>query len=315
MRPLFNPKPVFTMQTKSAILRSVQALLAAAALALLSGCATPSLTNITPVDIPDNPSNIYTIVARVIPTVTNAVPDSATAKIVIDGQTFDMKKSAAGNGLFEFDYHLPIARDSVTYYFVGIYKVKTKGVESERVEYSPLQTSSILGRYVSTMDAYRGFVGAKISVLGKGFNNNDVVYINGTAAKTTVESAGSISFYVPALEPAANYAIEISDGQSKIPAGAFRVDNSSVSVSPSPIYIRQGDTTIVTFAIPAPAGFGGVYLDVTTDIPQSVIMSEVVIPAGRTNVQAYLSGGKPGAGNIYLKGYGGGEVKVPVIVQ
>lgn len=303
------------MQIKSAILRSLQALLVATGLALLVGCATPAVTIVTPVDIPDNPSNIYTIVARVEPSNHKAVSDSAKAHIVIDGQTYEMTKNPAGNGLFEFDYHLPANRDSVTYYIIGTYKIDLKGSVTDRVEYSELQTSHILGRYVSTMDAHRGFVGAKIGILGKGFNPSDIVYFNGVAAKTNVESASAISFHVPAVDPSANYNVEISDGNSKIIVGTFRVDNASVSVYPNAINIRSGESIPVSFTLPAPAGQGGVYLDVTTDIPNSVIMSEVMIPAGRTNVQIYISGGQPGTGHLFLKGYGGGEVQIPVTVQ
>lgn len=306
-------KTRFTMRKE--FLHALPVFAAAAGLGFFSGCAAPSVSVVTPADLPENPSNIYTIVARVEPTNHKAVPESATAQIAIDGQVFPMSRSAAGKGLFEFDYTLPAGRNSVKFYVVGTYKVSVKGAESTRVEYTDLQEARILGRYVSTLDAYRGFVGAKIGILGKGFNPNDVVYLNGVAAKTSVESQGAISFYVPAVDPGANYAIEVSDGQTKIPAGSFHVDGASVSVVPGSLALRSGESAVVSFTLPVPAGAGGIYLDVTTNIPESVIMPEIFIPAGRTHTQVYVSGGKPGAGAIYLKGYGPGELVIPVTVQ
>jgi hypothetical protein len=54
---------------------------------------------------------------------------------------------------------------------------------------------------------------------------------------------------------------------------------------------------------------------VTTDVPESVIMPEVVVPEGSTNVVVTVKGGKPGAGTLYLKGFGQGEITIPVSVS
>jgi hypothetical protein len=53
---------------------------------------------------------------------------------------------------------------------------------------------------------------------------------------------------------------------------------------------------------------------VTTDVPDSVIMPEVVIPQGQTSVTVTVEGGKQGSGSLFLKGFGNGEVTVPVTV-
>jgi hypothetical protein len=72
----------------------------------------------------------------------------------------------------------------------------------------------------------------------------------------------------------------------------------------------------LTFTIPAPAPAGGQLLDVTTDIPESVIMPEVLVPAGQSSLTVDVKGGKPGTGNLFLKGYGNtGEITIPVTVQ
>jgi hypothetical protein len=41
-------------------------------------------------------------------------------------------------------------------------------------------------------------------------------------------------------------------------------------------------------------------------------MPEVIVPQGQTSVTVTVEGGKPGNGNLFLKGYGAGEVSVPV---
>jgi hypothetical protein len=54
---------------------------------------------------------------------------------------------------------------------------------------------------------------------------------------------------------------------------------------------------------------------VTTDIPDSVIMPEVVVPTGSSSVTVTVQGGRPGSGSLVLKGYGAGTVTIPVTVQ
>jgi hypothetical protein len=43
-------------------------------------------------------------------------------------------------------------------------------------------------------------------------------------------------------------------------------------------------------------------------------MPEVVVPEGQTSVSVTVEGGKPGSGSLFLKGYGDGDVTVPITV-
>jgi hypothetical protein len=43
-------------------------------------------------------------------------------------------------------------------------------------------------------------------------------------------------------------------------------------------------------------------------------MPEVIVPEGQTTASVTVEGGKPGSGSLFLKGYGSGEVSVPVTV-
>ena len=97
--------------------------------------------------------------------------------------------------------------------------------------------------------------------------------------------------------------------------GTFRIDASTISVAPTSLSLRTGDRTTLTFSLPNPAPPGGTLLDVATDVPESIIMPEVIVPQGQTSVSVTVEGGKPGNGTLYLKGFGAGEVTVPVTIS
>ena len=125
----------------------------------------------------------------------------------------------------------------------------------------------------------------------------------------------SLSFFVPAVEPNRNYNVAISGGGSTLSAGPFHADPTGATVTPTSLTLRIGERQTVTFTIPTPAPQGGLLLDVTTDVPESVIMPEVVVAEGATSVVVTVQGGKPGAGALYLKGFGPGEITIPVSVS
>jgi hypothetical protein len=43
-------------------------------------------------------------------------------------------------------------------------------------------------------------------------------------------------------------------------------------------------------------------------------MPEIIVPQGQTSVTITVEGGKPGTGSLFLKGYGAGEVTIPVSI-
>ena len=88
-----------------------------------------------------------------------------------------------------------------------------------------------------------------------------------------------------------------------------------MAISPTALTLRTGEQQNLSFTLPNPAPAGGTLLDVTTDVPESVIMHEVIVPAGQTSVTVSIGGGKPGTGSLFLKGFGSGEMSVPVTVS
>ncbi|MFM9078595.1 MAG: IPT/TIG domain-containing protein [Opitutaceae bacterium] len=286
---------------------------AALSLFLLAGCDNVTLTDLTPRSVAENPSQIYTFTLRVAKrsnTITGVSPT-----IVLDGRNFPMRAGGVGEGLYEFEYQLPAGRDRVAYYFLVNYMVEGNNVQTPGEAYTQVETVQIVRRYVLSLEVNRGPVGARISVLGRGFTPQDRILFNGSPARTNFESANSLSFYVPALAPNANYQVSLSSASGTSPVGTFRIDASSISVTPAALTLRTGDRTTLTFTLPNPAPQGGTLLDVATDVPESIIMPEVIVPQGQTSISVTVEGGKPGSGTLYLKGFGAGEITVPVTIS
>lgn len=311
--------------------------LSAALVIGLAGCQGPAITNLTPDALAENPSHIYPITARLTPKAAGYVKGSLVPKIVIDGQYFPMTKSSLGEDIYEFEYQVPAGRTEIAYYFLITYQVETNGVLSAVEDYSPVHHAQIAGRYVLSLEVNRGPVGARVAVLGRGFTANDAVYFDGTPARTVFESPNAVSFYVPPVEPNRNYKVSLGTEGALSPVGTFRVDAlgggipeapmnptfgtpvttnaSPLTASPAQLTLRQGEKTQLTFTSPVTASAGGLLVDVTTDVPESVIMPEVVIPAGSNSVTITVEGGRPGRGSLFAKGPGARELVIPVVVQ
>ena len=293
--------------------RIFPALTAALALFGLTGCETMKLTNLTPDNVPQNPSQIYTVTLNTKAMTCNVIPESVQARIVIDGQNFPMSRSSSALDVWEFDYQLPPGRRSASYYFICEFDVKSGTAVTPREAYTDLQSMMITDRYVLRPEAIRAPAGAKVSILGAGFNPQDVVYFGLTPVRTVFESASSLAFFVPAVEPGQSYRLRIVGPAGELAAGNFRVDAGNVSVSPGSLVLRTNEQQALTFTLPSSAPAGGMLIEVTTDIPASIIMPEVLVPPGQTSVTVMVTGGKPGTGSLYFKS-SAGETSIPVTV-
>lgn len=287
----------------------------AGGLALLLGGCGLTITNLTPDTVRANPSQIYTVTAR-FHTDSNRIPsDSIHGRIIIDGQSYEMTRSnKPGSDLWEFEYQLPPGRPAAKYYFIADYGVKSgENLEPNEVT-SDMQVLNISGRYTMGPEATRAPVGSRVSMLGGGFTPADVVYFDNVPTRTVFDSPSSLSFFVPAIEAGKAYQLRISGGGSDLDAGPFRVDAISFQVSPSSLVLRSGEQQALTFTIPTPAPAGGMLVNVTTDVPESVIMPEVMIAPNATSVTVAVQGGKPGSGSLYFK-TSAGESSVPITVS
>lgn len=286
---------------------------AALGLILLAGCDV-KIVYLTPTTLRENPSEIYTISARIENTAGNVVAGSVVPHLIIDGQDLIMKQSQGD--VYALDYQLPPGRHDFAYYILVNYKTETnEGPPVDREAYKELQHVDIAGRYVLSLQADRGPVGAQIGVSGSGFTSQDIVYFEGTPARTVYASPTALNFFVPAVEPDHSYHVTINGSAGSADVGTFHVDALSIQASPASLTLRTGERQSLTFSVPITAPPGGLLLDVTTDIPDSVIMPEVVVPAGSSTVTVTVQGGRAGSGSLVLKGYGAGTVTIPVTVQ
>ncbi len=314
--------------------------LSAALLFALTGCQTPPITVLTSGSLPANPSQIYSISARIAPHDAGLIKDSVVPRIIVNRQSYTMVRSPLGNDIFEFDYQVPVGIKEIKYYIVTSYQVIANDLTVSREAWTDVQTIQIVDRYVLSLEVTRGPVGARVSVLGRGFTPEDVVYFESTPVRTVYESPTSVAFYVPDLGLNQNYRVSIGSTAGQSDVGTFRIDglvgvsgstveqpvtqlgtaspvinNITLVATPSALNLRQGETTTLTFSSPITASAGGLLIDITTDAPDSIIMPEVVIPAGSNTVSVSVQGGAPGKGTLYVKGAGARELTIPVNVK
>jgi hypothetical protein len=62
------------------------------------------------------------------------------------------------------------------------------------------------------------------------------------------------------------------------------------------------------------APLGGLYIEAQTDIPQSLIMPEIIIPEGARSVNVNVTAGEPGSGVLVLTVPGYAPIEIPVTV-
>lgn len=280
---------------------------------LTSGCVN-NLTNLTPQNQPQNSSGIYTLTSKVKVTETNYVKGSEKCSIVIDGIARPMVVSDFSKGIYTYDYAIPAGQNQARYYYVLEYDVRNRGVVTHREIKSPLQTLYLANRYVMNMETSRGLVGAKVSILGRGFSRNDTVLIGGVQAPTQFIASNVLTFTVPAIPANQDYMVELHTATGDLMAGKFRVDPAVLKISPAALNLISGQKAIVVFSSEFDAPEGGLLIDILTNVPDSVVMPPVVIPAGQRSVSVKVQGGKPGAGQINVTAPGFNPMVIPVSV-
>lgn len=288
-------------------------LLLLAVVVLFVGCG-PTIVNTTPNPMTANPSGIYTI-SMAVESVDGSVDKSTfEPRLVIDGQAREMRPSPVGDLVYEYDYVMPDGRRTAQYYFEMDYEVNQSGIPKPRNLYTDKYDLMLTNRYVITLESPRGPVGATIPVLGRGFSQYDTLVVGGLEADTVYKSSNALTFTVPPLEENRSYAVYLQGSHGRQYVADFHVDASRIRVTPNDLELPSGQRAILAFAIDFEAPAGGLPIDVTTDIPQSVIMPEVVIPQGERSVSIPVEGGRLGSGMLFIKASGFNEQRVGVRV-
>lgn len=280
---------------------------------VLAGCDV-KITDRTPSSFSENPSGVYTITAE-IKTPGVVVEGSLKPSVVVDGQIYPMTQSALGGNLWEFDYALPPGRTEGAYYILASYQTQSGGQVRPSEAYTGLKKFTLVSRYGLSLDASRAPVGAQVTVLGRGFNDGDTVYVGDASAQTIYRSSNSLSFVVPPLPAGQNYPVTVGAPSVGLAVGTLRVDQGTLRVDPSALRLTTGQRRMLVFSIPTAAPPSGLVIDVTTDVADSVIMPEVMIPGGEQSVSVGVEGGSAGSGSLYVSAAGFGEVSIPITVS
>jgi len=288
-----------------------------AGIILLAGCSV-RIANITPETVPTNPSGIYTLTATA--KLDNDAIDMSSVRtfVVIDGEKHLMTPSKLERGLYDYDYDIPEGRDSARFYYLLNYRLKKFAAEPGQLKTveSGVHEFKLIDRYSISLDAERAPIGTQLAVLGRGFTRRDKVYVGGVPAETQFISTYTLQFIVPALPPDRTYPVEVRGGKNIGTAGMLRIDPGiPLRAVPASLELVTGQRQALAFALASPAPEGGLSLNVTTDIPDSIIMPEVMIPAGSRTVSITIEGGDPGSGSLFINASGASELTIPVTVR
>ncbi len=289
-------------------------LIALAGTLLLTGCDL-RINNLTSETVPENPSGYYDIEVSIEPSGSKVVPGSVDPYIVIDGQTYPMEPSPRGPHIYKYEYRLPADRSEARYYFQINYELEKNQVTTQRQEITPVQQFRLTDRYTLSLDVQRAPAGSRVGVVGRGFSPDDRIQVGEEQAETVFHSSNSLEFFVPSLPYGREYPVRLVDQEGSMNAGTLRIDPGTIRVDPDRISFTTGDRTTLVFRIPTEAPPGGLYIDVTTDIPESIVMPEVIIPGGSRSVNVTVEGGRAGRGSLFIQKQGYEEVRVPVTVS
>lgn len=283
-------------------------------LALLLGGCSVAVVNQTPEIIPQNPSNLYTLTTLVNVDGTGVIKDTIRAHAVINGQTYPMTPVSPGSRLYAVDVPLPPDQAQAVYYFSIEYEVKSSQSIRRKTIKSDLHRFNLANRYIIQLQTDRAPVGSTIPVLGRGFSPSDTILVGEAFADTRFITDSLLQFVVPPLQAGQTYPVTWQSGLGNQIIGNFRVDPSNLIVRPDRIVIRSGQRAILVFQIDFDAPRGGLLVNDSTDVPQCVVMPEVVIPEGARSVNIPVEGAQPGNGNLFFNVGGMNEVVIPITV-
>lgn len=278
---------------------------------LCCGCRS-MMKNVTPSQVPQNGSDVYTLEMQVLQNGKTIVQDSCNARIVIDGQIYKMNK--VSDRVFTHNYRRPANKHHAHYYYELDYQTQCHGQTHDQFERSKLYDLTITNRYVVGFESNRGIPGSTIILLGRGFEQGDYVEIDGIACDTSFVSGNSLSFVVPMLSKHGLYHAKLVSDNGDIGLGNFQVDQLSMHVNYDQIDLVPGEKQALIVTVDCDAPEAGITIDVTTNIPDSIIMRDVFIPAGAHSATAIIEGGDAGNGMLYLSAGGFEEVRIPVNV-
>ncbi len=275
---------------------------------VLSGCYS-AIDNQTPRTIPQNPSNSYKIAMKVNKSNINILPDSYESRLIADGVVYNMIKTR--NLEFYFDYKIKDENKHVIdYYYEVDYQIKKqkKTIKSKSFKLN------IINRYVVGFECNRGRPYSEVSLLGRGFVEGDRIIIGGYVCDTKFVSPNVLTFTIPLIDGGKYYKAILDSENGDIGLGEFFVDALEISAAPNPIKLHRGDKQVLILSINIDAPEVGLPLDITTDIPDSIIMHDVSIHPGMRSARVIIEGGIAGEGSLFICAPGFADCIIPVTI-
>jgi hypothetical protein len=282
----------------------------------LSGCSV-KIVNTTPDIAHASPTGNYTLSAHAQVNKKTVVTSSLEAFVVIDGEQRAMTATTSAPNLFKYDYPAPPQEELTRFYYVLKFVTqKEDGTAVPAQIISDLYQVQLPNQITLTVEKTRAAVGTRVSINGQGFTGQDIVFIDHTPAETIFSSPTKLQFVVPQLKPNFGYSIEVRSTTRAQTAGYLRIDPASpLSVLPNQLSLRTGQSQALAFALDYPAPYGGLYINITTDIPDSIIMPEVLIPEGARTVSATIEGDKVDQGHLFINASTLPELVIPLTIR
>ena len=279
----------------------------------LAGCSQ-TLTNVTPSVVQRNPSNMYRFTTQCKVSENKVVPDTFKLELVIDGEKHALKQESLMPGFFYYDHILGEDRSEAKYYFELNYQQNHRGRLKNFVTKTALSTFKIQKCCCFNLDCERAPVGSEVKVLGRGFASGDRILVGEYNAITTWESENVLAFQVPQIVTDKSYPVYTLCNNEKVFVGNLWIDSNRFTVEPTSISLEKGETTEFTVSIASPLSYD-IAINVTTDIPDSVIMPEMKIEAGETSTTVSIEGGEKGEGHLFVYAQGFTEQEVDIEVN
>jgi hypothetical protein len=280
----------------------------------LVGCDDENICNMTPNVIPQNQSNIYTLTMTVHDMGGNASRKTVKPYVIINGEKHEMKKHPDGNNVFVYDHHFH-GVGVIPYYFEVVYRANRNGNIRKKAVKSNLFDITVTDKYIFALNANRGPIGTSVSIVGHGLAQTDKVRFGKRIVRANWLSTGAIEFIVPAVECGSEYEVYVLANRKEFFAGMFFVDESTLHCSTNSIYLANGGSQRIVFMLDHPAPESGVEIEITTDIPNSIIMPEVRFMPGERTVSVNITASEESAkGTLFVHANGFSSLEIPLEV-
>jgi hypothetical protein len=270
------------------------------------------IKNATPDVLPVNASGVYPLTLDFFVLSSGVNERNIVAHVCVDGRMLPMKRVSQGH--YSYEYRMPSDCTSIPYFFEVNYSRQTdNGLQHVR-EKSPTYHLSLSDHYALGLDTKRGTPGTVVTVIGRGFREGDMIYVDDQVTETKVISPTAIRFRLPSLPADRYYSVELANAQETLPVGTIFIDRGIIKTSPRALEIPKGKSVELVINLSSPAPGEGIEIDVTTDIPNAIVVPDVIIHGGKNSITIAVEGAESARGTLFLRADGFLETAVPVVI-